>query len=50
MLFRSAMEEGEEMGIYLNVLADVLDMYEVLEQQGKGDLGTQALIEYYEGE
>lgn len=47
---RIAMEEGEEMGIYLNVLADVLDMYEVLEQQGKGDLGTQALIEYYEGE
>ncbi|MDC7243324.1 MAG: NAD(P)-dependent oxidoreductase [Sphaerochaetaceae bacterium] len=32
----------------LKVLEDVLDMYETLEKNGDGDLGTQALCKYYE--
>lgn len=32
----------------LKVLKDVLEMYETLEQNGDGDLGTQAICKYYE--
>ena len=32
----------------LKVLKDVLEMYETLEQNGDGELGTQALCKYYE--
>ncbi len=32
----------------LKVLKDVLDMYENLEKNGDGDLGTQAICKYYE--
>ncbi|WP_026803716.1 NAD(P)-dependent oxidoreductase [Aliarcobacter lanthieri] len=32
----------------LKVLNDVLEMYEALEKNGDGDLGTQALCKYYE--
>lgn len=32
----------------LKVLEDVLEMYETLEKNGDGDLGTQALCKYYE--
>lgn len=32
----------------LKVLKDVLDMYETLEKNGDGDLGTQAICKYYE--
>ena len=31
----------------LKVLEDVLSMYKELEQEGMGELGTQALIKYY---
>lgn len=43
-----ASEEAEEKDISLNVLESVLDMYKTLEKEGLGDLGTQALIKYYE--
>lgn len=43
-----ASEEAEEKDINLNVLESVLDMYKTLERDGLGDLGTQALIKYYE--
>lgn len=43
-----ASEEAEEKDISLNVLESVLDMYKTLEREGLGDLGTQALIKYYE--
>lgn len=32
----------------LKVLEDVLEMYETLEKNGDGDLGTQAICKYYE--
>ncbi|WP_258237585.1 MULTISPECIES: NAD(P)-dependent oxidoreductase [Arcobacteraceae] len=32
----------------LKVLTDVLEMYETLERNGDGDLGTQAICKYYE--
>lgn len=45
---RIAKEEAEEAGLSLDILNDVLEMYETLAQDGYGDLGTQALIKYYE--
>jgi len=44
---RIAMEEAGASGLSLTVLPDVLDMYEKLAEKGMGDLGTQALIEFY---
>lgn len=43
-----AVEEAQERGLDLNILEEVLGMYKKLEADGKGDLGTQALIKYYE--
>ena len=43
-----AREEAEEASAHLEVLDKVLEMYESLEKEGYGDLGTQALIKYYE--
>ncbi len=43
-----AEEEAETAGEKLPVLECVLKMYEQLEEEGQGDLGTQALIHYYE--
>lgn len=40
--------EAEEAGVRLGVLDYVLSMYEEMEKQGKGGLGTQALIQYYQ--
>ena len=45
-----AEEEAESAGLELGILSDVLMMYEELEEQGMGDLGTQALLKYYERE
>ncbi|WP_195269257.1 NAD(P)-dependent oxidoreductase [Eubacterium sp. 1001713B170207_170306_E7] len=45
---RIAREEAEEASAHLEVLSKVLEMYESLEKEGYGDLGTQALIKYYE--
>lgn len=43
-----AAEEAEKRGVSLKMLNTVLDMYEEMEQEGLGDLGTQALIKYYQ--
>ena len=43
-----ANEEAVDASLQLQVLQDVLKMYQELEQKGFGDLGTQALIKYYE--
>lgn len=43
-----AEEEAGNAGICLGVLDYVLSMYEDMEANGKGDLGTQALIQYYQ--
>lgn len=42
-----AKEESIADDINLNVLSKVLENYEALEKEGFGDLGTQALIKYY---
>ena len=43
-----ASEEAENAGVHLGVLDYVLSMYEDMEAQGKGSLGTQALVQYYQ--
>lgn len=43
-----ASEEAENAGVHLGVLDYVLSMYEDMEVQGKGSLGTQALVQYYQ--
>ena len=45
-----AMEESEERGLFLNVLQVVRNTYETMERAGDGELGTQALIQFYENE
>jgi 3-hydroxyisobutyrate dehydrogenase/2-hydroxy-3-oxopropionate reductase len=45
---RIAAEEAEGVDLKLGILSDVLAMYADLADQGLGDLGTQALIKYYE--
>lgn len=42
-----AKEESIAAGMDLEILVHVLKMYEKLENEGKGDLGTQALMLYY---
>lgn len=44
---RIAVEEAGEVNLDLGVLRQVLGMFEELEGDGKGDLGTQSLIQYY---
>lgn len=44
---RIAASEAKARGVELGVLEEVLKMYESLEKEGAGDLGTQALIKYY---
>lgn len=43
-----AEEEAQEADLQLGILEQVMAMYRELEEQGLGDLGTQALIKYYE--
>lgn len=43
-----AMEEAKAAGASLEVLQTVLSMYQSLADAGSGDLGTQALIQYYQ--
>lgn len=43
-----AQEEAYAAGIELSVLKRTLEMYRTLEAQGMGDLGTQALIKFYD--
>ena len=40
-------EEASERGTKLDVLEDVLGICKKLENEGMGDLGTQALIKHY---
>lgn len=50
-MVRNLMKAGFEVVIYTRTKAkveDVLGMYEKLQEEGLGDLGTQALIKYYE--
>lgn len=42
-----AIECADDKGVTLDVLKQVCDEYVQLENNGKGDLGTQAIIEYY---
>lgn len=44
---RIADEEAEEKNLVFPVLLKVCEMYQELEKQGKGENGTQGLIEYY---
>jgi 3-hydroxyisobutyrate dehydrogenase/2-hydroxy-3-oxopropionate reductase len=41
-------EEAQAAGLQLGVLDEALRMYRELAEKGLGDLGTQALIQYYE--
>lgn len=43
-----ASEEASASGLKLNILEQVLDNYQTLEKEGLGDLGTQALMKFYE--
>lgn len=43
-----AKEEAEKRKLRLKVLNQVLSMYEEMEKKGKGELGTQALVQYYD--
>lgn len=45
-----ANDEAEGKKLSLDILKDVLKIYEELENEGMGDLGTQALIKHYESE
>ena len=45
---RLAKKSAAAVDIALPVLDTVAEMYEALEAEGKGELGTQALIQYYE--
>ena len=40
-------EEALSKGLSLTVLEDVCAKFKELESKGMGDLGTQAIIEYY---
>ena len=42
-----AQGEAKKVNQKLPVLEKVLDMYQKLEKEGKGNLGTQAFIQYY---
>ena len=42
-----AQQEAETAGLSLEVLQQVCGMFQKLEAQGKGDNGTQGIIEYY---
>ena len=43
-----AAQEAKDRDVNLEVLNTVLEMYEMLEDKGMGDLGTQGLMKYYE--
>lgn len=43
-----ALEEGHNAGLKMEMLEKIRAMYEKLQDEGYGDLGTQALIKYYE--
>ena len=42
-----ALSESKERGLELPILKKALKLYQAMEEKGKGDLGTQALIDLY---
>ena len=46
---RIAKDEAAQRGVELPVLDMVLSMYESLMEDGRGNDGTQAIIEWYQG-
>ena len=44
---RIAVEEADQRGAELPILKEVLGIYERMQEQGEGDLGTQAIIRAY---
>lgn len=47
---RLAQSEAQACGLTLDILNSVLSHYEALQREGYADLGTQALIKYYQAE
>ena len=45
---RLAKEAAKAQNVELPVLEIVLSMYEQMQDEGEGDLGTQAIIKHYE--
>ncbi len=43
-----ASEEAKDVNLDMPIVSDVLSMYRALDQEGYGNLGTQALIKYYD--
>ena len=43
-----AKNEADQKNLDLPVLNDVLKMFKILQEKGYDDLGTQALIKYYQ--
>ena len=43
-----ALEEGHDAGLEMEMMETIRAMYKKLEDEGDGNLGTQALIKYYE--
>lgn len=43
-----ALEEAEDVGLKMEMMEKIRAMYEKLQSEGHGDLGTQALIKYYQ--
>ncbi len=43
-----AQQEAQAAGLSLEILQQVCRMYQKLEAEGKGDNGTQGIIEYYQ--
>lgn len=43
-----ALEEAQDVGLKMEMMEKIRAMYEKLQEEGYGDLGTQALIKYYE--
>ena len=43
-----ALEEAEDVGLKMEMMEKIRAMYEKLQAEGHGDLGTQALIKYYQ--
>ena len=43
-----ATEEAKDVNLNMNIVNNVLSMYQSLDKEGYGELGTQALIKYYQ--
>ena len=43
-----ATEEAKDVNLNMNIVNNVLSMYQSLDKEGYGEFGTQALIKYYQ--